>query len=124
MKVNENMTDIEKEVFNKVRSLLTLDLIPEKFQDKKVDSLMYGHCYHATLAMYNLLGGKEAGYKVKSTFDNDKVKHYWLEIGNKIIDPTVEQYSDLGRVFPYENEKTRSDHRLSKSTKYLIEKLK
>ena len=74
MKVNENMTDIEKEIFNKVRFLLTLDLIPEKFQDKKVDSLMYGHCYHATLAMYNLLGGKEAGYKVKSTFDNNKIK--------------------------------------------------
>jgi len=124
MIINKNFTEVEKEVFDKVRALLTPDLIPGKYQDKKLDNSMYGHCYHATLAMYKLLGGKETGYKVKSTFDNDGIKHYWLEINNRIIDPTIEQYIDLNRELPYSNDKVRSDHRLSKAAKYLIEEIK
>jgi hypothetical protein len=123
MIINKGFTEEENEVFNKVRALLSLDLIPEKYQDKKIDNLMYGHCYHATLAMYKLLGGKETGYKIKSTFDNEGIKHYWLEIDNRIIDPTIEQYSDLNRELPYSNDKTRSDHRLSKAAKYLIKEI-
>lgn len=121
MTINKNFTKREKEVFDKVRALLSSDLIPKKYQNKKIDNFMYGHCYHATLAMYKLLGGKETGYKVKSTYDNDGIKHYWIEIDDKIIDPTIEQYIDLNRELPYSNDKTRSDHRLSKAAKYLIE---
>lgn len=123
MLVNENMTDLEMSVFNQVRSLLVPELIPNKFKDNTIDSPMYGHCYHATLAMYHLLGGKEAGYKIKCGIDNDETKHYWLEIDNRIIDPTFEQYADLNREPPYKNY-SRCDYRPSKASKSLIEKLK
>ncbi|AYJ77281.1 hypothetical protein [Aliarcobacter cryaerophilus] len=53
--------------------------------------------------------------KVKSTFNNEGIKYYWLEIDNRIIDPTIKQYTDLNRVLPYSNDKTRSDYFLVKT---------
>lgn len=123
MKVNLYMTNKELEVFNQVRSLLTSELIPEKFQDNKIDNAMYGHCYHAALAMYDLLGKKDSGYAVKCGIDSDSIKHYWLEIDNRIIDPTFEQYSELDREPPY-NKLSKCDYRPSKATKYLIETIR
>jgi len=122
MNPNQNMTPKEKELFHKIRALLTPDLIPEKFRDNKVDSSFYGHCYHASLALYKLLGGKEAGYKIKCGIDSDNIKHYWIEVDDRIIDPTIEQYTDLGRELPYKN-LSKCDYRPSKSTKILIKKL-
>jgi len=119
---NKIMTQQEEALFNQVRSLLNPDLIPEKFKDNKINSPYYGHCYHASLALYNLLGGINSGYKIKCGLDSDNIKHYWIEIDNRIIDPTIEQYTDLNREPPYNN-LTRCDHRKSKSTKILIEQL-
>jgi len=123
IKINENMTDVEILIFNKVRSLLTTDLIPTKFKNNAVNSSMYGHCYHATLAMYSLLGGRKSDYKIKCGIDIDGIKHYWLEIEDRIIDPTVEQYSEINREPPYGNY-SRCDYRQSKASKYLVEMLK
>jgi len=122
MNPNQNMTPKEKELFQKIRTLLTPDLIPEKFRDNKINSPFYGHCYHASLALYKLLGGKEAGYRIKCGIDSDNIKHYWIEVNDRIIDPTIEQYTDLDRALPYSN-LSKCDYRPSKSTKILIEKL-
>ena len=119
---NTNMTPKEELLFDKVRGILSKDLIPVKFQDGKIDNPMYGHCYHAALSLYNLLGGKDVGYKIKCGVDQDNIKHYWIEIEDRIIDPTSEQYIDLNRIPPYDNT-SRCDYRPSKSTKIIIEAL-
>lgn len=122
MTPNIGMTQKEQDLFDKVRALLTPELIPDKFQDGKIDNPMYGHCYHATLALSNLLGGKDFGYKIKCGVDTDDIKHYWIMKDDRIIDPTSEQYTDLNRTPPYDNT-SRCDYRPSKATKALIEAL-
>lgn len=58
--------------------------------------------------MYALLDGKRNGYKVRKAIDECQIKHYWLESPTgEIIDPTAEQYTDLGRPLPYENQVIR-----------------
>jgi len=93
----------EKMIFELVRSELSDEFVAEEYRGK-VDSPYCGHCHHATLAMYSLLGGKDNGYKVRKAIDEFEIKHYWLENAKgEIIDPTAEQYTDLGRNLPYNN---------------------
>lgn len=118
------MTEKEKTIYDLVRKHLTDDLIPKDYKDK-IDSKYCGHCHHASLAMYHLLGGKDHGYKINSCVDELGIKHYWLLTGNnEIIDPTKEQYTDLNRKLPYENKKERSSYRMTNATKSIIEKVK
>lgn len=93
----------EKMIFELVRSELSDEFVSEEYRGK-VNSPYCGHCHHATLAMYSLLGGKDNGYKVRKAIDELKIKHYWLENAKgEIIDPTAEQYTDLDRNLPYNN---------------------
>jgi len=125
MKVpNENMTKIEREIFDKVRDNLTEDLLPKNYRDKKIPHKMYGHCYHASKVMYKLLGGKDKGYRLKCGIDSDNITHYWIEIDERIIDPTVEQYTDLGRKPPYDTPKRHCEYRDTKAVKTLEQRLK
>ncbi|UYA60797.1 hypothetical protein NAL19_2692 [Pectobacterium sp. F1-1] len=97
------MTPEEKRIFDLVRSELRPDFVPPEYRGI-VDSMYCGHCHHATIAMYNLLGGKASGYKVRKAIDELQIKHYWLESpAGETIDPTAEQYTDLRRPFPYAN---------------------
>ena len=50
----------ERQIFNLVRAELSDELIPSRYKNV-LNHRMCGHCHHASLAMYNLLGGKEAG---------------------------------------------------------------
>jgi hypothetical protein len=85
------MNSKEQKIYDLVRAELTDDLVPEKYRGK-IDSPYCGHCHNATIAMYNLLGGKDNGYKVKKAIDELGIKHHWLETASReIIDPTVEQ---------------------------------
>lgn len=98
-----NMTPQEQRVFELVRLELKPEMVPPEYRDK-VKSDYCGHCHHATLAMYVLLGGKTNGYKVRKAVDELQIKHYWLESPTGVlIDPTAEQYTDLGRPLPYAN---------------------
>ena len=96
-------------------------MIPPRYVGR-VDSRFCGHCHHATLAMYYLLGGADAGYKVRKAVDELRISHYWLESPTgETIDPTVEQYTDLGRSPPYsEPPAKRVSHRKSKVTTLII----
>ena len=95
------MTPHEQRVFAFVKSELRPDMVPPEYSGM-VASEFCGHCHHATLAMYELLGGKNCGYKVRKAIDELQIKHYWLESpSGEIIDPTAEQYTDLNRPLPY-----------------------
>lgn len=115
------ITPQEQIVFDKVRAELRPEMVPERYRGAS-ESPYSGHCHHATLAMYALLGGKGKGYKVKKAVDELQVAHYWLESPTgTIIDPTSEQYTDLGRTLPYLNQATNGvSHRVSSSAKTII----
>jgi len=95
------MTTEEQELFEAVRRCLTPNMIPVRFQDKP-DIPYYGHCFHASIALYKLLGGRQAGYSVCRATDDAGISHYWLRApSGYVIDPTAEQYTSLGRVPPH-----------------------
>ena len=116
------MNKLEKTIYDLVRQELRDEYVPEKFRNK-VDSRFCGHCHHATVAMYYLLGGKEKNYKIKKAIDELEITHYWLETSEaEIIDPTVEQYTDLNREPPYENSVTKGvSYRKTKAALEIIE---
>ena len=119
-----DMTEHEADVYQLVKTQLTDDLIPDNFRGL-VESPFCGHCYHSTLALYYLLGGKAKGYKVCKSIDELQIPHYWLEKeSGEIIDPTSEQYTDSGRPLPYENESQRPSYRKTKATLRIIEAVK
>ena len=97
-------------------------MIPESYKGF-IEHPMFGHCHHASLAMYILLGGKAAGYKLQRAVGDDSVIHYWLLSPSKeIIDPTSEQYTELGRALPYSNKKDdRASFRRTRSTLRVVD---
>jgi len=115
------MNKTEKIIFDLVREELTDDMIPESYQDL-VDSRFCGHCHHASLAMYSLLGGKDKGYKLQKSIDEKDIIHYWIvNKNNEIIDPTEEQYTTLNRPLPYGNKKdNRASYRKTNATNKII----
>jgi len=95
----------EKTIFVLVRSELRDEYVPEQYRNL-VNSWYCGHCHHATVAMYYLLGGKEKKYKIRKAIDELEITHYWLEtVEGEIIGPTAEQYTELGRELPYRKTK-------------------
>lgn len=115
------MTPQEQIVFNLVRLELKPEMIPSEYKGI-VDSEYCGHCHHATIAMYVLLDGKNKGYKVRKAIDELQIKHYWLESPTgEILDPTREQYANLGRIAPYGNQvKIGVSHQRSRHAKTII----
>jgi len=111
----------EQKIYNLVREELTDDLRPKKYVHL-VNSKFCGHCHHASLAMYNILGGKDCGYRLQKAVDELQITHYWLiNKDNEIIDPTVEQYTDLDRKPPYDKVINNSaSYRKTKATKLII----
>lgn len=99
------MNKKESIIFDAVKSVLTPDLVKEGMRDSGKGP-MFGHCYAASEAMYNLLGGKTAGYKACRGIDKNGVSHWWiLSPTGEILDPTSEQYTDFGETPPYQGGK-------------------
>lgn len=99
--------------------------VPKEYKEI-ANSPYCGHCHHATIALYNLLGGKEKGYKVRKAIDELEIKHYWLENekGEK-IDPTMEQYTDLNRTLPYDKKVTKGvSYRKTKAANEIIKNVR
>jgi len=115
------MNKKEKIVFDFVRGELTPEFIKKSYKGL-IDSSFCGHCHHASLAMYSLLGGKERGYKLQKAVDEDNIIHYWLiNSSGEIIDPTSEQYTALNRPLPYGNLiDNRASYRKTNATKIII----
>jgi hypothetical protein len=119
------MNGFEQKIFRLVRDELTDDLIPKSYKDL-VDSRFCGHCHHASLAMYNLLDGKDNGYMLQKATDEKGIIHYWIKKSNGgIIDPTAEQYTDLNRPLPYNNlENNKASYRKTNATIEIINNVK
>lgn len=118
------MNSTEQQIHDLVRAELKDCYVKPEYKGK-VDSRFCGHCHHATIAMYELLGGKGSGYKVKRAVDELEITHYWLEAPNgTIIDPTVEQYTDCGRTPPYDSGCGKASYRRSSPAKEIIEAVK
>jgi hypothetical protein len=113
------MTPNEEQIFHAVRDQLGPDLLTANFKDRP-ENPFYGHCFHASIALYKLLGGKESGYSVWKALDATDTPHYWLTSPtNEIIDPTAEQYTQFGYEPPYLSGK-RTGFRPSKAAKVII----
>ena len=119
------MTSGEQYIYELVRAELKEDLVPQRFRGV-VDSSFCGHCHHATLAMYYLLGGKQKGYTVRAARDELNIGHYWLvSPDGEIIDPTAEQYTDLNRPLPYSAAlQTRISYRRTRATTQIIDNVR
>lgn len=117
------MTQDEQRFFDAVRSRLTRGMLGANFLDRP-ENPFYGHCFHASVALYQLLGGKERGYIVWKAIDSSGVSHYWITSpSGEIIDPTAEQYTNFGIPLPYNNGR-RTGFRISKNTSQLVQAIR
>lgn len=87
-----------------LQKALTPGLLKKEYREINKTNLMYGHCYVASEALYHLL--KTVGVKCHPCCGKDSrgITHWWLEdSSSNIIDPTVEQYTSVGKTPPYSN---------------------
>lgn len=119
------MTKEEKYYYDLVRNELTDDLLKEEYRDKKVSHKYYGHCFHATHALYRLFEGKKNGYKIQKAVDKHGITHYWLKSpSEEEIDPTKEQYTDSDRKLLYKCKKdNRASYREPKESKIIVKNI-
>jgi len=92
----------------KIREALNPSLLKYEDRKKNLENNMYGHCYHATQALYYLLQIREP-LDIYKGLDDDGEYHWWLkrERGNVIYDVTANRYLLEGKKPPYDKgEKT------------------
>lgn len=102
------MLDYTEENLNRViesiRCNLTIDLLPKKMQERNISggsNGTYGHCHTAAGVIYKIFGPKNV--HMYRALDDENLYHWWVVDKNgKIVDPTSEQYTLLGKVPPYD----------------------
>lgn len=116
------MNTQESRYLKAIKAVLSPALINPKFAGK-VDHPMCGHCHHASLALYTLLGGKNKGYKLQRAQDELGITHYWVvNASGQTLDPTAEQYTELGRPLPYHNKvNNQASYLPTKSSRRIVE---
>jgi hypothetical protein len=61
----------------------------------------YGHCHTAAGVIYKIFGPKNV--HMYRALDDEGLYHWWtVDKSGKIIDPTSEQYTLLGKIPPYD----------------------
>ena len=94
-------------VMGLVRKNLTPDLLGGRkklmYPQDMQTNLLYGHCYHASQALFYLMNTDEL--VSMSAEDYRGEKHWWLQNGNKIYDITEGQYYSVNKFPPHENGK-------------------
>ena len=83
----------------KIRDNLTLDLVSPKYRRDNLSNELFGHCYHATQALYYFL--KCDTLVPMSGVDDHEITHWWLQDGETIIDVTAAQYDKIDCDPPY-----------------------
>ena len=101
--------EFEPYVFSSVNMCLVIGLIqknltPDLLKRKKLKykdnpTQYYGHCYHATQALYYLMDTDKL--VPMSGEDYRGEKHWWLQYDDNIYDCTAEQYLTVGKLPPY-----------------------
>ena len=103
------MTEIES-VMGFIRDNLTPDLIKGRkslmYPEDLLTNKYYGHCYHATQALYYLMDSDEL--VPMSAIDYRGEKHWWLQSSETVYDCTEDQYLCVGEIPPHSNGKKTS----------------
>jgi len=94
-----------------VMGLVERNLTPDLLKGRKklmypndvLTNKMYGHCYHASQALYYLMDTDQL--QPMSGEDYRGEKHWWLQNGDKIYDPTADQYYTVAQLPPYHSGK-------------------
>ena len=90
-------------VMDLIQKNLTPDLLKGRKKLMYPDDInilrYYGHCYHASQALYYLMECDKL--TPMSGEDYRGEKHWWLQDGEKIYDCTAKQYLDKGKLPPY-----------------------
>ena len=94
--------DLEK-VSKLITSKLALSYCPPQFREDNLGNPLFGHCYHATQALYYFF--KNANLKIMSAKCDIAGSHWWLQDGDIKIDITADQYFSVGKVPPYDKGK-------------------
>ena len=82
-----------------IKKNLSTDLLPKKWILKNKDNPMFGHCYNFAGCLYKIFGCKQV--KLYRGFDGE-IYHWWVQDNDgKIIDPSFEQYTTIGKLPPY-----------------------
>jgi hypothetical protein len=95
--------DLDK-VTKLIHKNLTINLCPPRFREKNMGNPMFGHCYHATQALYYFF--KDANLKTMSAPCDVAGSHWWCEdVDGNIIDITQDQYLSVGTKPPHDKGK-------------------
>lgn len=111
-----------------VQTIRNLCLAHPEWRNKNttVDHPLAGCCAIAAQALrdYKKSLGEE-GYRMKRVLDERNEPHYFvLDPDDNELDPTAEQYTDLGRPLPYYNGFTSGSPRPFKAAAFIVEQLK
>ena len=94
-------------VMGLVRRNLTPNLLGGRkklmYPDDVKTNPCYGHCYHASQALFYLMDTDQL--VPMSAEDYRGEKHWWLQNGDKIYDVTAEQYYSVGKLPPHHSGK-------------------
>lgn len=97
-------------VMESIRENLSPDLLKGRkslmFPQDVQKNRFYGHCYHSSQALYYLMD-TDALVSMSAT-DYRGEKHWWLQDGDTIYDPTAEQYTSVGQEPPHNRGKKSS----------------
>ena len=123
LKVSTIITDHDLVIF--IRNLCLAH--PEwRNKNTTVNHPLAGCCALAAQALrdYKKSLGEE-GYRMKRVLDERNEPHYFvLGPDDNELDPTAEQYTDLGRPLPYNNGYKSGSPRPFKAAKIIVEELK
>ena len=94
------MTEIES-VIGLISSNLTPDLVTKKYREENASNPMFGHCYHASQALWYLMDTNVL--EQRTAIDYHDCPHWWLvdTTTDKVYDITADQYYHVGQIPPY-----------------------
>ena len=128
MKYIEYNDDNLKLVSDLIKKNLSPDLLPKSWIQRNARNRDFGHCHNASGCLYKIFGPDNV--KLYRALDDEGIFHWWIiDKNGKLIDLTVAQYTEEGRIPPHANGEKASPlgfeykKRVAKLTKAVGEKL-
>ena len=90
-------------VMGLIRKNLTPDLLTPKYRSENLTNPTFGHCYHASQALFYLMDTDKL--VPMSAIDYRGDHHWWLQDDSKIYDITSDQYYTVGKLPPHDKGK-------------------
>ena len=79
---------------------LTPDLLPKKWIERNKTNPTFGHCHTASACLQKIFGTKSL--KLYHGLDEEGIWHWWvIDLNQKLIDLTSDQYYSLNKIPPY-----------------------